>query len=242
MNPLHWTAHAKHIVIAAGILLTAFFGLRAWKDGAVKMAQIDAETKIRAAESQKVVAQAQEGTQAAQKTIVVNDSNTTARLNELQRQLNAKPDSAQVKSIIETALPGVKTVQATDAQGKPVLAIEDTQANRDAVNQMDVAFKSCTLKSSNCEANTLQYKAIIENDKTIIGQKDLQLIDYEKEIKKLKTFGKGGNWWSRTGRVAIPAGCGAAGAGLAAQGGVKPKGVALAGLLAAGTCALTIRF
>lgn len=240
MNPLHWSAHAKHILIAAGILITAFFCLRAWKDGAVKMAQIESETKIRVAESQKIVAQAETGKEAAQKTIVVNDSNTTARLNELQRQLNAKPDSAQVKTIIETALPGVKTVQVTDAQGKPVLAIEDTQANRDAVNQMDVAFKTCTLKSANCEANTLQYKAIIENDKTIIGQKDLQLADYEKEVKKLKTFGKGGAWWARTGRVVIPLACAGAGAYLGANKGTK--GAAIGALAGGGACALTVRF
>lgn len=240
MNPLHWSTHAKHVVITGGLCLTAIFCLRAWKDGQVSLAKIESETRVKVAEDQKAAAAAQKVKETAGKAIVVNDAATNAKLADLQRQLNAKPDSAQIRSIVETALPGVKTVQATDAAGKPVLAVEDTQANRDAINAKDVEFKSCKFSLGNCEQNTLLYKQSLDADQVIIGRQNDQIKSDEGEIKKLKTAAKGGNFFARTARVIVPIACAGAGAYLGANKGTK--GAAIGALAGGGACALTFHF
>jgi hypothetical protein len=107
------------------------------------------------------------------------DDRTARQIAGLQQQLNAKPDSEQIRAIVQAALPGVKTVAAKDAQGNAVLAVADTQENRDAINSKDVEFKTCKFDLDSCEQ---KQKNFID----IIAAKDVQLAAKDDSIKTLK--------------------------------------------------------
>jgi hypothetical protein len=238
MNPN--ATHIKHVVIAAAFIGAAIFGITRYHDASIELAKIDAATKEKVAIAQRDIAVAQASKQTAQQSIVTTDADTARKLASLQSQLNSKPDSSQIKTIIQEALPGVKTVEAKDAQGNAVLAVADTQENRDKINQADASFKSCRFSLDGCEANRLQFENVIKADNLIIERKDTQIKGYEDEIKKLKTFGKGGNFWARTGRVIIPVACAGAGAYLGANKGTKSAAI---GAVSGGAlCAVTVRF
>lgn len=178
------------------------------------------------------------------------DKDTKLKLDALQAQLNSKPDEATIKALLQQEIPKLQGVQVSkDQSGQQLISVPDTQENRDAINKQDVDFKACVFNRDDCEAKQKNLITIIAaREDTIAAQvqtiaaKDDTIKEREKTISEMSKFGKGGNFWARTGRVAIPATCGAAGAGLAAQGGLKPKGVAIAGLISAGTCAVTFHF
>ncbi|HEV7522988.1 MAG TPA: hypothetical protein VGP89_17940 [Candidatus Angelobacter sp.] len=194
-----------------------------------------------------VVAGAQKTVVAAEQSNVVIDQKTKLQLAGLQAQLNSKPDADQIRSIVQAALPGVQTIAAKDAAGNAVLAVADTQQNRDAINSKDVEFKTCQFKLSDCEQKQANFLSII-------AAKDTQLTAQAGSVAALKDtigaqnltikeqsrFGKGGNIWSRTGRVLLPILCAGAGAGLGATQGTK--GAAIGALTAGGTCAFAFHF
>lgn len=236
------TPHIKHLLITIGILLLGWFGLRAYVDMRVKLAGIAAASAEKIKANEKTVAVATGNIAADQKSIVVIDQDTKRKVDGLQAQLDSKPNKAEISGIIQAALPGVKTVEAKDAQGNEVLAVADTQENRDVINKKDVEFKTCKFNLDGCQQKQQQFLDIIGNKDTIIAAKQETIVTQAGTIHELTRFGKGGNFWSRTGRVWIPSACGATGAGLAAQGGIKPKGIGLAALVSAGICAVAIRF
>jgi len=241
-NPIHWSAHLKHLLIAAGALLVCWFGVTRYADMRVELAKITAGSAEKIKANEATQKQAQTTIDTAQHNISAIDADRDRRLDGLEKQLNSKPDSAEIRATVEQALQGVKTVEAKDAQGNAVLGVADTQENREAINKADVAFKSCRFNLDDCTQKQTQYQTIIAGKDVQIGALKDTVKTKDDTIKELTRFGKGGNFWARTGRVIIPAGCGAAAAGLAAQGGIKPKGVALAAVISAGACALTIRF
>lgn len=236
------TAHIKHCLIAAGVLALCFFAVRAYVEMRVKLATIAAASAEKIKANEKTTAVATTNVATDQKAITVIDQDTKRKLDGLQAQLDSKPNKAEISGIIQAALPGVKTVEAKDAQGNSVLAVADTQENRDAINKKDVAFKTCQFNLDDCQQKQARYLDIIANKDTIIAAKQDTINTQSQTIHELTRFGKGGNFFTRTFRMAVPAGCGATAAGLAAQGGVKPKGVFLAGIISAGACALAIRF
>lgn len=253
------TLDKKHIIILAiaaiALLFVGMAWLRAhdaWKDMQADLRVHSKEEKAADTTVQKNQAMVADGDKSiaqANKNIGQIDADTRRKLDGLQAQLDSKPDAAQIRTIVQQALPGVKTVEAKDAAGNSLIAVADTQENRDLINAKDVAFKSCQFNLDDCQQKQKQFQAIIDTQGQQISalQGSVTALKTSNDtltgdLKRAQQFGKGGNIWARTGRVAIPAGCGAAGAGLAAQGGLKPKGVLLASGISALTCAFTFRF
>lgn len=250
--------HLKHVLIAAGVLLVVWMlgwrGLNAWKDvqqkAAVRDVKIQENTATVKANDQALAA-SQKTVTAAENSNQALDAERDRKLNALQAQIDSKPDKAQIQKILQEELPNLKGLQETTAaDGTQMLSVPDTQTNRDAINQGDVAFKSCRFNLDDCAAARknleqtivpgLNQQIAILNG-SITAQKST--IELQKgDISDLQKFGKGGNIWARTGRVAIPSSCGAAGAGLAAQGGLKPKGIVIAAGASALACALAFHF
>lgn len=237
-----WHIHLKQLLIAAGILAVCCFGVHAYVEMRVKLTQIQTASAEKIKANEKTAAVANGNIAADQKTIAVIDQETKSKVNGLQAQLDSKPDSAQIKAIIQAEIPGLKMVAAKDAQGNAVVGFTDTPENREAVNRKDVEFKTCKFDLDGCQQKQARYLDIIANKDTVIAAKQATIDTQAGTIKELTRWGKGGNIWARTGRVIIPATCGAAGAGLAAQGKISGKGVAIAALASAATCAFTIRF
>jgi hypothetical protein len=174
------------------------------------------------------------------------DKNTKARLDALQAQLNTKLNTDQAKGLVQNMLPGVQTVAAKDAQGNDVIAVADTQANRDALNQADVNFKSCVFNRDDCLAKQKNFLDIIAADNQKIGERDATINTLKEDNKKLKSFGLGGSVFKRTLRVAVPIACAGGGAYLAGRfrSGQQNQGEAAAtGAVVGGTgCALMFHF
>jgi hypothetical protein len=250
--------HLKHVLIAGAVLLVLWAlgwrGINAWKDVQanirvrdVKVQENDATVKANA----QALVPIQKTVAAAQASNTAGDAERDRKLNALQTQLNSKPDEAAIRAILQQELPKLHGVQLTTASdGTQMLSVPNTQENRDAINEQSVAFKSCRFSLDDCEAARKNLEQVIvpglNQQLTILNgtikaqQSTIELKD--KDIHDLQRFGKGGNIWARTGRVAIPAGCGAAGATLAAQGGLKPKGIGIAALASAATCAVAFHF
>jgi predicted secreted protein len=172
----------KHIIgygaAALALLLLGYCWLKAhdaWHDlqGDLKAGQ------VRVKNNDATVATAQKTVDAAATSNQQIDDKTARQIAGLQQQLNSKPDSAQIRAIVQDALPGVKTVEAKDAQGNSVLAVADTQANRDAINQAEVSFKSCRFELDGCQQKQ-------KNFLDVIAAKDQQLAAKDDSIKTLK--------------------------------------------------------
>lgn len=233
MTPATMT-HVKHLLIAVVICVVVWFGVSRWSETRMKLAQIESASaeKIKANDAQAATALSQAA--AANQQI---DATTKAKLDGLQAQLNSKPTTEQIWGIVQSVLPGVQVVQAKDQQGNAVIAVADTQANRDAINQADVSFKSCKFNLDDCQQKSANNLAALN---VVIAAKQSTIEAQTLEIKQLKEWGKGGNFWSRTGRVALPVACAGAGAWLGANKGTK--GAAVGALAGGGACALVWRF
>jgi hypothetical protein len=254
--------HLKHVLIAAGVLLVVWMlgwrGLNAWKDVQanirvrdVKIDQNSATVKA----NETTVATAQKTVEIAQASNKQLDAERDRKLNALQAQLDSKPDSEQIKAIIKAALPSLTGVTETTAlDGTRLLSVPDTQENRDAINKTDVAFKSCRFSLDDCTAVRKNFEEVIVPgfntqiaalNGTIAAQKNT--IELQKgDIADLKSFGKGGNIWARTGRVLVPLACAGGGAYLASkhQQGQNSNGnaAAIGALVGGGVCAITFHF
>jgi hypothetical protein len=172
----------KHIAgygaAAVLLLLVGFCWLKAhdaWHDlqGDLKAGQ------VRVKSNDATVATAQKTVDQAATSNSQIDDKTARQIAGLQQQLNSKPDSEQIRAIVQGALPGVKTVEAKDAQGNSVLAVADTQANRDAINRMDVDFKTCKFELDGCQQKQ-------KNLMDTIAAKDTQIAAKDDSIKTLK--------------------------------------------------------
>jgi hypothetical protein len=232
--------HLKHVLIAAGALLLCWSGVRAYVDMRVKLATITSGAAENIKANERSVQAAQVTIDAATTGNQQIDQQARHKLADLQRQLDSRPDSAQIRSIVQAALPGVKTVDARDAQGNALIAVADTQANRDAINQADVAFKTCRFDLDDCRQKQQNFQSIIDAQRTQLSAKDDTIKEQGNTIRELKSFGKGGNFWGRTGRVLLPVGCAGAGAYLGATKG--SKGATVGALAGGGVCAVTFRF
>lgn len=179
------TSHVKHIIWAVALLagLISFLVIRGKYDAYIadRMAKRDetiAANQVKVVDSQKVVQSAEKANQAI-------DVQTRAQIADLQRQLAAKPDSATIRAIIESAVPGVKPVSSSDASGNAILSIPDTQANRDAINQAVVGKRVCDAQLGDCQAKQENYVkqigALTMETTTMQSTIDLQA----KDIKQL---------------------------------------------------------
>ena len=241
MNPQHWSTHVKHIVIAAGALAVCFFCVRAYVDGEVKKAEVIASSaenikanEAKAADAQKTITQA-----TASNTQI--DADTKRKMDGIQAQLASKPDSEQIQQMITAAVSGLKGLQQTKApDGTALLSIPDTQENRDAINETDASFKACRFNLDDCQQKQQNFLNIIAAKDQQISAKDDTIKTLTGENKRLSSWGKGGAWWARTGRVALPIGCAVAGAYLGGSRGTKAAAV---GAGAAGAvCAFSFHF
>lgn len=249
----------KHYIgygVAIAIALTiAFCWLRAhdaWKDMQSDIKVRDAQIKA----NQQTVKADTATFNAAQGTIdkataanSAADDTLKRQLAGVQAQLDAKPNSEQVKQIIQSALPGVQTVTAHDDKGNAVIAVEDTQANRDVINQKDADFKACKFNLDDCETKQKNFETIIAGKDTQIQTQlgtitalNATIAAQNGTIKEQSRFGKGGNLWSRTGRVAIPIACAGLGAWSASQANAKPKTIGIAAGGAGAVCAFAFHF
>jgi hypothetical protein len=248
--------HLKHVLIAAGILTVVWMlgwrGLNAWKDVqqkiAVREVKIDQNTATVKANDQAVAA-SQKTVMAAENSNQQLDTERDRKLNDLQAQLNSKPGSEEIRRIVQESLPNLKGVQVTTApDGTQMLSVPDTQANRDAINGNDVAFKSCRFSLDDCAAVRKNLEGVIvpglkfqvETLNGTIAAQANTIGLLRGDLKDATRLGKGGNIWARTGRVLIPLGCAGAGAYLGASKGTK--GAAVGALAGGGVCAITFHF
>lgn len=248
--------HLKHVLIAGGVLLVVWMlgwrGLNAWKDVQQKIAVREVKIEQNASTvkaNDQAIAVSQKTVTAAENSNKQLDADRDKKLNALQSQLDSKPDSEAIRRIIQQELPNLKGVQvSTAADGTQMLSVPDTQANRDAINGNDVAFKSCRFNLDDCSAARKNLEETIVPglkfqietlNGTIAAYKST--IDLQKgDIHDLQSFGKGGNIWARTGRVLIPIACAGAGAYLGASKGTK--GAAIGALAGGSVCAITFHF
>lgn len=173
----------------------------------------------------------------AQASNVAIDNETKRKLADVQAQLNSKPDSEQIKAIIAAAIPTLPVKSEKAPDGSQKLYIDDTQENRDIINKHDADFKTCKFSLDDCQQKQANDKAIIDQQTIIIALKQATIDQNEKDLKKATSFGKGGNIWSRTGRVAFPVGCAALAAGIASQVKASPKTTLIASGASGAVCA-----
>jgi hypothetical protein len=247
----------KHALIAGAILLVfwelGWRTINAYKDVQkniaardVKIEQNNATVKA----NEQTVTKAQTQVDTGLTAIHAGDAERDRKLNDLQAQLNSKPDSEQIKKIVQDAMPNLKGFQViTGADGKQYLSAPNTQENRDAINQQDVAFKSCKFSLDDCANARRTYETLIipgyvqqitAMKGTIAAQNDTIALK-DSDIKDLKRTAKGGNLLNRTLRVGVPIGCAGAGAYLAGksqQGNNQGKAAAIGALAGGGACAL----
>jgi len=231
-------------VIAVIVIICLFVGYQwlkshdAWKDFQKDLAVSQEKEKQNKQNEQK----ANSTITTATASNVSIDAETKLKLADVQRQLANKPNSDQIQALIKAALPGVNITSETIG-GSSKLVIDDTQVNRDIINQADAGFKSCRFNLDDCQRKQTNFKTIVEQKDLIIASMQ-QTIDIKtKDLKEATRFGKGGNVWSRTGRVALPIASAAAGGALvASQGHSSPKATAIAAGASGGICAFAIRF
>lgn len=148
-------------------------------DRMAKRDEVIAENQVKAANAEKTVQNAQEANRGI-------DAQTKAQISQLQVELASKPDSTQIRAIVEASLPGVKTVSATDAMGLPVLAIPDTQETRDAINRAATNAKICNVNLSDCEAKQANFQTIIQSQQTELNADKSTISLQQKDITDLR--------------------------------------------------------
>jgi hypothetical protein len=239
------TSH-KVTAIACGVAaVLALFVFGAWLKAHDAWKDIQADLRVSQARIKtdaNTVKTEQKVITAAESSNSQIDADTKKKLDSLQRQLDSKPDSSTIRSIVEQAIPGVKTVEAHDDQGNKVLAVADTQANRDAINQKDVEFKSCRFNLDDCQQKQANFEAIIDAQKIQLAAKDDTIKTQAGTIKEYQRFGKGGNIFSRTMRVGLPIACAAGGAYLANKARTDGKGAAIGAATGGTLCAFSFHF
>lgn len=246
--------HFLYPILAAIVIFCGLAWLRAhdaWKDFQADKRVAEEKIKTNNAAVTKndaTVATAQKTVEAGTASNAKIDNNTAAELAKVKQQLASKPDSAEIQAMLKAAIPGLALQQSKDAGGNAVLAVADTQANRDLLNQVDADFKSCKFDRDGCEAKNKNFTEVIvpalntqiQALNGTIAAKNDTIAQREKELKAATSFGKGGNIWSRTGRVLIPIGCAGAGAFLGANKGTK--GAAIGALAGGSVCAIAFHF
>jgi len=242
VNGHQLTTHAKHLLIAAGCLALLWFVASRYMETRVKLATIQATSTEKIKANDKTFQQAQTSIDTSSKNVQAIDTDTKQKLAGLQQQLNSKPDSEQIKKIVQGLLPGVQTVQAKDAQGNPLIAVADTQENRDKINEADVAFKSCRFELDGCQRKQTEFLNTITQQGVQIEALKGTVQTLKETNKELTRWGKGGNFWARTGRVAIPVGCGGLAAWLASKAKADARATGIAAIGGGATCAFSVRF
>lgn len=173
MDPIHWSTHVKHIAIAL-IAFAGICGIFAIRG------KYEAMVADRMAKRDEQIAANQANVKTAQQTIVQTDAATKDKVNAIQARLATTPTTEQVRAIVESSLQGVKTVTATDSQGKSVIAIEDTPENRQAINKAQVDYQTCQFNLEGCAAARKQLEGIVATDESTIKLQEKQMADMRK--------------------------------------------------------------
>jgi hypothetical protein len=235
----HYVGYGIAAVVALAIASAWLRAHDAWKD-------MQADIKVRDAKIQQNTATehaAQSTINQAQSSNTAIDAATKLKLDGLQAQLNSKPDSDEIRTILQQSMPALKGVSETKAaDGTAMLSVADTQENRDIINRRDADFKACVFNRDDCEQKQQNYLTIIAAKDVLIKTKNDTISEQGNTIKEMSRFGKGGNLWSRTGRVAIPIACAGFGAWSAAQANAKPKTIGIAAAGAGAVCGFTFHF
>ena len=217
-------AHSVYMCVIAVVIVGAVVGFCAWfkAHDAWKDFQRDlAVSQERIKQSQQIERKdvAIEAT-ATNKIAKDNSSNVAI---EAALQKNLAPVNAQlakqlsgddVVAILKRELPNLAVTQTQDASGKPVFSVDNTQANRNLLNQADASFVSCRFNLDACQQKQqnfldiiAQKQTIIDAQKETIAAKQATNDELKSNLKEATSFGKGGNIWARTGRVVFPVGC-----------------------------------
>jgi hypothetical protein len=182
------SAHVKHVIwaITAIIVGVGIFWVRGIYE--TRQAQIMKDRDVEISKNQATVANAQKTVQNAQQANTAIDYQTKAQIAQLQQQLAARPDSAQIRAIVEAALPGTQSVVGRDAQGNPIIGFADTQGNRDVINQAVTNAKICNVNLSDCQQKQANLNTIIGAQNNEIAA-DKSTIDLQlKQMNDLRKF------------------------------------------------------
>jgi hypothetical protein len=231
-------------IIAVVFIIVVFVGYQwlkahdAWKDFQKDLAVSQEKEK----QNKKEEVKATGVITTAQASNISIDNETKRKLANVQAQLNSKPDSEQIKAIIAAAIPALPVKSEKAADGSTKLYIDDTQENRDLINKHDADFKTCKFSLDDCQQKQANDKIIIDQQAAIIVLKQASIDQTEKDLKKATSFGKGGNIWARTGRVAFPIGCASLAAWGASQAKASPKVTGIASVSSGAVCAFKFHF
>lgn len=245
-------------VIAAVLIVLAFVGWQAfkahdaWKDFQRDLAVSNERIKQNQAVEKKdnaTIATATSNIAADNAKNAAIDSDTKKKLDGVTQQLSKQLTTDDVRAILQQEIPKLNIHSTKDQNGNQILAVADTQENRDILNQADGAFKTCKFTLDDCQKKQANFLDIIkQKDDTIAAQqetikaKQATIEEKDRSLKEATSFGKGGNIWSRTGRVAFPIGCAVTAAWGASKAKADPKVVAIAGGSAGGICAFKFPF
>lgn len=162
--------HVKHIIWAVAFAVSVIGGLAIRGKFEERKAQIEADRD-------KAIAANQVTSKNAQQAVGTIDAQTKAQIANLQAQIASKPSSAELRAILATSLPGAGAVQATtDARGNAVLAMADTQANRDAINKAVIDHQICLTGLDGCNKEKAKLEEALAADQSTIElqQKDIK--------------------------------------------------------------------
>lgn len=240
-----WTKHHIIYPVLGVVLLLVFF---AWLHAHDAWKNMEGDLKadaVKIKQNNEVGKTADASIAKSTTVIAQTDTDTKRKLAALQTQLDKKLDTAQAKEVVQGLLPGVKTVEAQDAEGHKVIAVADTQENRDVINKASVDFKACIYNRDDCQTKQKEFMNVIAQDNLKIGELTSTNDTLSKENKKLKSYGMGGNFMKRTLRVAVPIGCAAGGAFLASRfksGNQQGNAAATGAMIGGAGCAITFHF
>lgn len=240
-------------VIAVVLLILAFVGYKAfkahdaWKDLQAKLAV----SQVLEKQNNKVVQQATVVETKATANIAADtakntaiDADTKRKLASIDERTAKQLSSDDVRAILKEEMPKLDIQKTKDAAGNDVLAVVDNQANRDILNHADGAYKTCKYSLDDCQQKQANFFDIIKQKEDFaVAQK--QIIDAQgntidllhKDLKEATSFGKGGNIWSRTGRVMFPVGCAGLAAWGASQANASPKVIGIVSISSGAVCA-----
>lgn len=235
-------------IIAVILLVACFVGYKAFKaHDAWKDLQKDlAVSQQKIAQNNQVEKQATVVETKATSNIAADTASNAAinadnkqQMQQIQNQLASKPDATQIIALVKAAIPSL-TVSNSNGQ----LSVDDSQANRDAINVYDASYKSCKFDLDDCQKKQANYLDIIkQKDDFAVAQtqtiaaKQSDIDELTKNLKEATAFGKGGNIWARTGRVLLPVGCASVAAWGASQAKADPRTTIIAAGASGAVCA-----